>query len=291
MPHQPQNTDSQEHPRIDELKSQVDSGTSSIENKVKEEAQEVVAQARKEVETARLPWHRVVRGGRILLAVDIVMLVLFALLAWWVYVHPVLSVDVTITKEFQENQTPWLKFLMIAVSYQGNTWPLALGLIVLAALILWLVDLRLEAIILVLLSSVNSLVNVAIKALINRPRPTARLVDIIQGAGGPSFPSGHVMSYVAFWGLLFTFSIILFRGWRWWRIALMVVSALMFVLVGPSRIYLGDHWASDVLGAYLIGGVLLVITLWLYLFLKERGVLAPRREHSWYRQPRSHYRK
>jgi len=204
---------------------------------------------------------------------------------------PVGSYDVTITKEFQENQTPWLKFLMIAVSYQGNTWPLALGLIILATLILWLVDLRLEAITLVLLSSVNSLVNVAIKILIDRPRPTARLVDIIQGAGGPSFPSGHVMSYVAFWGLLFSFGIILFRDWRWWRIALMVVSALMFILVGPSRIYLGDHWASDVLGAYLIGGALLVIALWLYLFLKERGVLAPRREYAWYRQPLSHYRR
>ena len=74
-------------------------------------------------------------------------------------------------------------------------------------------------------------------------------------------------------GLLFSFGIILFKGARWWRILLLVVSALFVVLVGPSRIYLGDHWASDVLGSYLIGGVLLGIALWIYLKLKERGVL------------------
>jgi membrane-associated phospholipid phosphatase len=257
----------------------------SGENPVEEVAQELVSEARREVETARVPWHRVVRGGRILLAVDMVLLLLFGLLTWWVHIHPVLSIDVTITREFQENQAAWLKYSMIAVSFQGNTFWLNIVLIALAAGLFWAVDLRLEAIVVVLNTSISAILNVAIKALVDRPRPTAHLVDIIQGAGGPSFPSGHVMSYVAFWGLLFSFGIILFRGTHWWRIALMAVSALMFVLVGPSRIYLGDHWASDVLGAYLIGGALLVVALWLYLLLKERGVLAPRRRYAWYRGP------
>jgi undecaprenyl-diphosphatase len=280
MPQQPRDI-SEQRPRDDE-------DDSLSNNPLQEVAQEFIGEARKEVETTSLPWYRVVRGGRILLVVDLALLAVFGLLAWWVHLHPVLSLDVTITREFQENQAAWLKYSMLAISFQGNNLWFDVGLIILVAGLFWTVDLRLEAFVFVLLTCVSAVLNVVIKALVDRPRPTARLVDIVQGAGGLSFPSGHVMSYVAFWGLLFTFGIILFRGTRWWRIALMVVSPLMFVLVGPSRIYLGDHWASDVLGAYLIGGALLVIALWVFLLLKQRGVLAPRRQHLWYRHTSLH---
>ena len=58
---------------------------------------------------------------------------------------------------------------------------------------------------------------------------------------------------------------------------MLIISALFVVLIGPARVYLGAHWASDVLGSYLIGGVLLGIALWIYLKLKERGVLETKR--------------
>jgi len=113
--------------------------------------------------------------------------------------------------------------------------------------------------------------------IVERPRPTAKLVDILYAVNGQSFPSGHVMSYLAYFGLLFSLGIILLKRDRWWHYAILIIPALFVVLVGPSRIYLGDHWASDVLGAYLIGGVLLGITLWIYLKLKDSGVLKAKR--------------
>lgn len=252
----------------------------SLGEQVEEGVGDVVEEAQQEVASARRPWYQSLRWGRILLVVYAILIALFALLSWWVFYHPVLAIDVTITREFQENQAPWLRFIMLAVSFTGNVTALSLGLIVLATALFWMVDLRLEAVMVVALSATSALLNGLIKIIVARPRPTSSLVEIIQNASGNSFPSGHVMSYIAFWGLLFSFAIILFKGNRWWRTALLIISGLFVVLVGPSRIYLGDHWASDVLGAYLIGGVLLGIALWIYLALKTKGILAPRKNRA-----------
>lgn len=249
---------------------------------IQEGAKEAVQEAKQDVAAARLPWYRRLKRGYIFLAIYGAMVVLFGLLATFVHFHPVLGIDVTITKEFQENQTPWLSALMTAVSYIGYQNWLSVLLVLVAAVILWLVDLRLEAVTVVVVYAVSGLVDAAIKLIVGRPRPNASLVEVFRVASGQSFPSGHVMSYVAFWGLLFTFGVILFEGWRWWRIALLVVSAFFVVMVGPSRVYLGAHWASDVLGAYLIEAALLGIALFIYLQLDQRGVLSPRKSHTWF---------
>src|SRR5256886_6650428 len=244
--------------------------------RIEEEVEHIVEEAQEDVAAARKPWYQTRKWGFILLTIDIILLALYAVLAIWIAYHPVLAIDVTITRDFQTNQSPWLRYTMIAVSYIGNVMILSVGLVVLAAILFWILDLRLEAILIVVVYATSGILNGLIKLIVARPRPSASLVEIIQASSGNSFPSGHVMSYVAFWGLLFSFGIILFRGKHWWRTALLIISALFVVLVGPSRIYLGDHWASDVLGAYFIGFIWLAMSLWLYLYVKGRGVLAPR---------------
>jgi membrane-associated phospholipid phosphatase len=246
---------------------------------VKQQASTITEGVKQELMEAHQPWYYLSRAARVLLIVYAVQLSLFALLAVWVHLNPVNPIDLAITREFQESTASWLKISMEAVSYAGSTFVLPV-LILIAALIFWISGLRLEAVFVVGLSAMSLGINFLVKILVERPRPNSHFVDVFQAATGQSFPSGHVMAYLAFWGLLFSFGIILFRGARWWRILLLVVSALFVALIGPSRIYLGDHWASDVLGAYLIGGVLLGIALWVYLKLKERGIMETERARN-----------
>ena len=103
---------------------------------------------------------------------------LFAVLAWWVHYHPVLPIDVAITREFQENQAPWLKFTMIAVSYIGSVLLLSVGLVLLAAAILWLVRLRLEAVMLVATCATSALLNGLISA-VEIPARQSMIVDLV----------------------------------------------------------------------------------------------------------------
>ena len=235
--------------------------------------------AKHDIATSRRSREHIRHVGGILLIIYAIQLALFALLAWLVHIYPVNPIDTTITREFQENPATWLKISMEIVSFGGILYVIPI-LVLLAALIFWFAGLRLEAVFIAGLTAVSFGLNTLLKILVARPRPSIHLVDVFQASTGQSFPSGHVMAYLAFWGLLFSFGIILFRGTHWWRIALLVVSAFFVVMIGPSRIYLGDHWASDVLGAYLIGGILLGITLWLYIKLKERGIMETKRART-----------
>jgi undecaprenyl-diphosphatase len=93
-----------------------------------------------------------------------------------------------------------------------------------------------------------------LKVLVGRDRPD--LERMVNGHG-PSFPSGHVMASVALWGLLplvvglFTRNRIL-----WW--GSVAVSGGMILAIAASRVYLGVHWFSDVLGGLLLGSFFLL---------------------------------
>ncbi len=254
----------------------MDKGIQTMKDQMQETVDTTMEHVQQEVDRGREPWYRSIHRTQILIFIYFIQFLLFAALALFVHFNPVLPIDVAITKEFQENKAPWLQSFMVAVSFLGNQQIIFVGLILVTAIAFWLVRLRLEALIIVTLSIVSSVVNFLLKILVSRPRPTAKLVDIFQHANGQSFPSGHVMSYVAFFGLLFSFGLILFNRKHWWHYVLLIIPALFVILVGPSRIYLVDHWASDVLGGYLFGGLLLGITLSIYLRLKAVGYMTPK---------------
>jgi membrane-associated phospholipid phosphatase len=84
-----------------------------------------------------------------------------------------------------------------------------------------------------------------LKEFVSRPRPAGnRLV----GGAGYSFPSGHPLATVASWGTLpLVAALYTKRRLLWWAIA--VAVWMLVVLVGISRVWLGVHWASDVIAA------------------------------------------
>jgi undecaprenyl-diphosphatase len=96
--------------------------------------------------------------------------------------------------------------------------------------------------------------NDGVKALVGRPRP-------FNLAETDSFPSGHTVHAVLFLGVLWLLLAPRLHR-RWQRTALGGSFVSLGLLVGISRIYLGRHWPSDVLGAYLVGGLALWGLTW-----------------------------
>jgi membrane-associated phospholipid phosphatase len=199
-----------------------------------------------------------------LLAATIGFGVLFALAGGFAY----LPIDLTITRAFQTINLPWFGQLMWLVSYIGYP-PQALWSTVALIILIFVLGFRWEAVMAAFAGAGAQGVVSLVKIIVHRPRPTADLVLIAQQLNGFSFPSGHTLTYMAFFGFLVFLAYTVMKP-SFLRGFIMVFFGLLIVLVGPSRIYLGGHWASDVLGAYLLGSLWLTVTVWVYRWGKTR---------------------
>jgi undecaprenyl-diphosphatase len=99
----------------------------------------------------------------------------------------------------------------------------------------------------------------ALKNLFNRHRPE---IPLLEAAKGLSFPSGHALFSVTFYGLLIyiVFKTIKKNDLKW---TLIIMLLLLILIIGFSRIYLRVHYPSDVAAGYCIGFMWLVFTIWL----------------------------
>jgi membrane-associated phospholipid phosphatase len=142
---------------------------------------------------------------------------------------------------------PWLDTAMLIITWIG----LPGGAIVAAAgaIYLWRSLRRVAAVALVVSFGGSWLLNLWLKLLFARPRPAVfEPLDIVHDF---SFPSGHAMTAIGLYG--FAAYLLWHKQKRGWAIA----SVLFGILIGFTRVYLGVHYPSDILGG------IAVTTLWL----------------------------
>jgi len=103
-------------------------------------------------------------------------------------------------------------------------------------------------------------VNTGLKEIFQQPRPFEILAEIQKVyASGYGFPSGHAQSSLVVWG-----SIAYWKKQIWIR----NLSVSLILLVGFSRIYLGVHFPTDILGGWLFGGLILGLSYFIFLKIK-----------------------
>lgn len=182
--------------------------------------------------------------------------------------------DEPVTRFLMDLRSPGLDGIVKALSGLGGLTIVSL-VAVLLLLLVWH-ECRSLALVLLAASLARPLLEWSLKALIDRPRPD--LGQIVPG-NGPSFPTGHVMAAVAIWGLLPPVVAVVSgrRAAWWWSVG---ISTTVIVVVGFSRVYLGVHWMSDVIGALLLGTLYLLVVEWL-LDWHHRRQPCPHLDHGY----------
>ena len=192
-------------------------------------------------------------------------------------IYPSFPGDERALLELQDLQTGWLDRAALALDSLGGV-PVAIGLLLGVTFLLVVLRRRADATIMVL-SLIPMLVGDGLKQVVERPRPDYLLLG--HDPTSLSFPSGHSVYALLFGGILIYLSGHLIRHpkiRRWVQGGL----CLLILAMGASRVYLGVHWPSDVIGGYLYGGVALVGLIALHKVLTDRRSLHFRgRTLSW----------
>ncbi|MEX0621637.1 MAG: phosphatase PAP2 family protein [Candidatus Woykebacteria bacterium] len=103
------------------------------------------------------------------------------------------------------------------------------------------------------LTWIGPLISFILKIVVARPRPEGFLDANYFLLADFGYPSGHVVFYTVFFGLVFLYALSLPKIARFGRILLSAVSLSLIFLIGFSRIFLGVHYPTDVIGGYLLG--------------------------------------
>lgn len=206
------------------------------------------------------------RAATVLTAIALTAFAALAVLA--VAAEPtLLRLDRAMQSWILANRTEWLDRAMVWLTFLGTRY--VIGAASLGLLVWSQITRRHRAFVLFIVGAVvlNPVFEIGFKELVDRVRPA--VAQLLPG-NGPSFPSGHVLAAVGFYGL------IPFLTWEatknaWARFAAVLGSLSVIAVVTVSRPYLDVHWTTDAVAGVLLGTALVAATYQLFLRVKPAG--------------------
>ncbi len=158
---------------------------------------------------------------------------------------PLVKIDHDLALWFHEHGTPAITLVARILTFFGSVAFITSASIVAALAFLWRKS-RDRLLVLVFTMGGGSLLNIFLKHIFHRQRPVLENPLVTLSSYG--FPSGHTMGATLFYGLIALFA----TGWwvsRQSRVLAWSGAGVLILFVGLSRIYLGAHYLSDVMGA------------------------------------------
>jgi membrane-associated phospholipid phosphatase len=192
----------------------------------------------------------------------------FMLIANEIEKNKLIQFDQSVISIIQLHISPLLTEIMKFFTFLGSTkwitFAVLVGIAVLFLLKKWSLG-----VFLAFSSGFGSVFNSLLKNIFKRQRPDIhRLIS----EHGYSFPSGHSMGSFIFYGAL-AYIILHYAHKKGWKVFGIIMMTLLILLIGTSRIYLGVHYPSDVIGGFAAGASWLFITILLFRFYEYRNNL------------------
>lgn len=179
--------------------------------------------------------------------VNLVLLLLFSYLTKKVLVQEIRTLDLSFSQSIYAWRSPFLTQVMYLITNLGSVPVIVLGLI--GMIVVGFRKNKKEIAFLLFTFLTGFLINVFLKLIFRISRPDISPLEILTSY---SFPSGHAMNSLVFYGIV---SYFLYHFTKQLKIGLIAafLSVVIVTLIGFSRIYLGVHYPSDVISGYLAG--------------------------------------
>ncbi len=157
--------------------------------------------------------------------------------------------DEAVLSWLEQSRTAFLDKVMLEITTLG-TGVVIIMIVLIASVFLWQTQHKWSVYLLLLSTFGGKLLNTLLKLFYDRPRPS--VVEWVTDVHSPSFPSGHAMSSMVVYGTV-AYLVGRLDAKRTLRNTTWVIAALVILLIGLSRMYLGVHYPSDVIAGFLAG--------------------------------------